>query len=382
MPDARAPRDIRFEILDGPKALAALGPQWNELSARAAVRNCSQTFYWAKHSLSYLASQSDARVRVIVGRHDGRVVLILPFVVRDRFIWRQADWLGVGLEYRDILVEEGFQRASWVVAAWEVAKAELDVDLIWCPSMRAESPLMEVLQHETGVAATRFPTRYLPIYQWPSWEAYRRDLRRGYRKNQKRLMRRLGERGKVAFEILASASEVEQTLHWMLAQKRDWFRRRGMGRDWQVSDSYERFITALARDALASGELMLAVLRLSGQNLAADINFVRGPHLELYMTAYDRAWKSFGPGLLALDEIIRWAFKKGLSTVDFRTGNELYKRHFLTNEELVSSFLVPCTESGARYTSWHGSAPRRLVRNAFHRLPPAYQLALKTRFKR
>jgi CelD/BcsL family acetyltransferase involved in cellulose biosynthesis len=195
-------------------------------------------------------------------------------------------------------------------------------------------------------------------------------------------MRRLGELGKVTFEILVSASEVEQALHWTLAQKRNWLRRQGMGRNWQVSDSYDRFVNAVTRDALASGELVLAVIRLSGRNLAAVIAFVRGPHLELYVTTYDRAWKSFAPGLLVLDETIRWAFKKGLSTVDFGIGNELYKRHFVTNDELVSSFVVPCTESGARYTSWHGSAPRSLVKNVFHRLPLAYQIGLKRLFDR
>ena len=241
---------------------------------------------------------------------------------------------------------------------------------------------MEVLRHEPRVAADRFTTRYLPNYQWTNWEAYRRDQRPKYRQDQRRHLRRLGERGKVSFEILVSLSEIEQTVHWMLAQKRDWFRRRGMGRDWQVSDSYERFVAALARDALASGELVVAVSRLSGQILGAELGFVRGSHLELYLTAYDRDWKSFAPGLLALDELIEWAFEKGLSTVNFRTGDEPYKRHFLTKEELVSSFLVPCTESGARFTSWHGSAPRRLVKKLFQRLPPAYQLALKSMFDR
>lgn len=382
MQDAKAPRDIRFEIIDGHDALADLAPEWNELCARASVRNCSQTFYWAKHGWSYCASQRDCRLRVIVGRQDSQVVLILPFVVRKRFIWRQADWLGVGYEYRDIVVETAFQRASWVAAAWDVAKTELDVDLLWCPSMRAESPLMEVLLQETGVVVARFTTRYVPNYQWPSWETYRRDLSPKFSREQGRHMRRLGERGKVTFEILVSASEVEQTLHWMLAQKRGWFRREGMDRHWQTSDSYERFIAAVARDALASGELVLAVLRLSGRNLAALIGFLRGPHLELFLTTYDRGWKSYGPGLLVLEETIRWAFKKRLSTVDFRTGNEPYKRHFMTNEELVSSLLVPCTESGARYISWYGSAPRRLVRNVFHRLPPASQIALKAKFDR
>lgn len=376
-------RDIRFEIVDGQQALSALAPEWNELCARASARNCSQTFYWAQHAWSYLASQGDRwRLRLIVGRHDGRVVLIMPFAVRGRFIWRQADWLGVGLEYRDVLVESGSQRASWVAAAWEFAKETLDVDLIWIPSVRAETPLMEVLRHEAGVAERRFPTRHLLMDQWPSWEAYFRDLRSRYRHDQRRHRRRLEERGKVSFEILVSASEVEETVHWMLAQKRDWLRRRGMSRDWQVSDGYERFVTALARDALASGELVVALIRLSGQILGAEISFLRGPHLELYLTAYDRDWKSFGPGLLVLDELIKWAFEKELSTIDFRTGDEPYKRHYLTKMELASSFLVPCTKSGARYASWHGGAPRRLVKSVFQRLPTAYQLALKSWFDR
>lgn len=368
-----------IEILDGKNALDALEPEWTELCGRAAEHHCSQTIYWARHAWTYVSRHGGCRLRVVVGREQGRLVLVWPLVIRNHLAWRQADWLGSGNEYRDVLVDRDLAHSEWIDAAWRVITGRLGVDLVRCPAIRPEAAVASLLRQQAAAAVWQAPALYIPIDQWPDWQTASRGMNSKLRRELRRRRRRLSERGHVIFRALDDLAQVERAVSWLIAQKRAWAQRKTMRIGRLQSSAYEHFLTGVARDALRVGHLLLGVLELDGKILAAQLSFVAGSRMELYMISYDREWKSYGPGLLLLNEMIALSFEEQLRTVDFRTGLEAFKHNFLSEQTGTNEYIVPCSRWGACYVVWRRSPLRAAIKSGYRALPTAVQGALKSR---
>ena len=104
---------LTIEILEGQEGLDSLEVDWTALCERVAAYHCSQTFYWAVHAWRYVARRGGCRLRILVGRNQGRLALVWPLVIRRHGLWSLADWLGSTYEYRDVLVEQNPVSEEW-----------------------------------------------------------------------------------------------------------------------------------------------------------------------------------------------------------------------------------------------------------------------------
>ncbi len=372
-------QDLQIEILDGDAALDGLKSEWMDLSERARKHFCSQTFYWATHAWKHAARRGGCRLRILVGRDRGRLVLIWPLVIRRWLAWREADWLGAGYEYRDVLVERSPFAGQWIGAAWDVIKTGLGVDLVSCPSIRSDAAVFPILKQEASAALLYAPVLFIAVHRWPNWDSYQKSMRAKFCRDQRRRLRRLSELGHVAFEVVDGSEEVEALIGWLVTRKLAWARRKGLALLWLESEAYQSFLSGVAKDALRSGDLLLGTLKLNDQVLAALLAFVCGTRMELYLMAYDREWRSYGPGRLIFEEMVRWAFDKQLSVVDFRTGVEPFKYDFTSDETRRIDCFVPCSFWGTCYVTWRGSAIRSIIERCYRALPAGAQRALKAR---
>jgi len=368
---------LQIELHHGVGALDDLESEWIALSARAREHFCSQTYYWACHAWELAAKRGNCRLAILTGRDHGRLVLIWPLLIRRRLVWREAEWLGSGYEYRDVLVDHNPDAVRWVGQAWHFAKTELGVDLLSCPSIRPDAAIFPMLKQEPVVTRWRTPVLFVAARRWPDWAHYRQGQRAKFRRGQQRRRRRLAERGQVVFEVAADGDQVDELMVWLFRQKREWARRTGLRLPWLRSDAYEMFLNAAARDAHGAGELMLCALKLDDQVLAAVLAFVCGSRMELYLMAYDRAWRSYGPGLLIFEDAVKWAFERRLAVVDFRSGVEAFKYDFAKDETERCDYVVPCSRWGASYVSWRLSAVRGIISRCYRALPMGVQQTLK-----
>src|SRR5206468_4188970 len=85
------------EIVGAPDAFRALEPEWDRLYARAASPYLTQSFEWNLCSWETFVQPVGGRLRCVVVRAQGSVVLIWPFAVTPyhRF-WRVARSLATG----------------------------------------------------------------------------------------------------------------------------------------------------------------------------------------------------------------------------------------------------------------------------------------------
>ena len=260
---------------------------------------------------------------------------------------------------------------SLATAAWQAAKSGLGADLIWCPAVRDAAVAKEIFDQERSALIRRDPTLNLPIERWPSCDAFRQELRRKFVDDQDRRLRRLLEQGNISFRQLDETHEIERTLHWMFRHKTAWAKR--MAVRTHFTEHYRRYLSAICEDALAAGNLLFGVLTMDNEIIAAEIDIIDGPRLEMLIGAYDRDWKSFGPGSLLFERMLAWAFERNLAVVDFRIGAERYKRNFPAEEAWLCSYLVPCTVKGWRVVAWRRLALRTRVTKALTQLGPVGQ---------
>lgn len=343
-------RHMEIILQSGDDAIEVLAGEWRDLHHRIENSPDRQSVERTRHAWRFFTESGDCELKIVVGRVDGRVVLIWPFVL-DRPPGRAVgSWLGIEFDYRDVIAEPGIDRMARIKAAWQEAKAKLDADLIWCPAVRDSAVARDIFDQERAALVRCDPVLNLFIQGWPGWESFRQDLPRKFVREQDRRLRRMSQRGQISFRLIDEADAIDDALRWMFRHKSAWATRSAVYT--RYTEPYRRYLAAICTDALASEKLLFGVLTLDNRIISAEIDIMEGSQLEMVFSAYDREWKSFGPGLLLFDQMLAWAFERNVTLVDFRIGAERYKRNYPVDQASLNSYLVPCTPRGRRIIAW------------------------------
>jgi CelD/BcsL family acetyltransferase involved in cellulose biosynthesis len=213
------------------------------------------------------------------------------------------------------------------------AREALDAFLDWAARDPRGAPLIEF-----GHAAADGPFRKLlvdclnqrqAVYQVPaifnralletakSAEVFlTATLSPGFRKEMRRLRRRLAETGHLEFRVLKSEDEFEGWLNQFLElEASGWKGSNGAGTAIALSRRQSGFLEEIWREAIRRNRLQLTGLFLEGRPIALGANILAGDGGFHFKISYDEAMARFSPGvLLELDLIqhihdhpsIRW----------------------------------------------------------------------------
>src|SRR5690349_7766873 len=83
-----------YEIIDDIARFRELEEEWNALFDRVAGAYFSQSFEWCRVGWEEVAAPRRHRLHCIVGRRDGKAILIWPFVTWRPGLWSVAHPLG------------------------------------------------------------------------------------------------------------------------------------------------------------------------------------------------------------------------------------------------------------------------------------------------
>lgn len=116
------------------------------------------------------------------------------------------------------------------------------------------------------------------------------------RKEYRRQLNRLRDRGSVAFSDLAANDDAEPWLRAFLTLERaGWKGRRGSA---MLSRGHDGFFEAMGRGAHANGQLIMSRLTLDGRPVAMSCQFVSGGGAFAFKIAYDETLARYSPGVL------------------------------------------------------------------------------------
>ena len=313
---------LTVAVLRSFNAFTAIEPEWQELFAAAAYPTPFLRHRWLRLSWELRSGRFPNRLRVVLIRRHGVLVMAGAFVLGMRRLKPQFEFLASGTpQYHDLL---------WRPCDSTGRQAEL---------------LLEALLIETTLQA-KFATRYLrdisPLrtamrsagleqrveHEWPSpyialdahadFAGYLGTLSANLRNDHLRRLRRFADTGvDYTIETGASAREV---VRWCFDSKRDWLDRTGQEADWLRTGHVDRFFQAFIAGDDDGAETWVASLRREGRILAASLVFIERDGAFYSKITHDPAFASSSPGRTLTLLLIQSAFARGLREFDLGVG--------------------------------------------------------------
>ncbi|MFM0339741.1 GNAT family N-acetyltransferase [Paraburkholderia fungorum] len=338
---------IAFEVIHDIESFRALQPEWDDLWHRANGEYF-QSFAYCDSSLE---AEKGTGVRhqlhVVVGRRQGRLVVLWPWQTFWRSCWKYATPLTpANRSPSDILVAPEHDVDEIVESAWRAAKKATRADVFELWRVRSDSPLLRCMTREAWIRrASEEPTPYAVMRDQQDWEAFCRS-RPGRKSTRPQFIdRRLRKHGSVKIEIVDAAdSRLPALIDWFVLHKREWAQHKDIESQWTFSEVSRKFWNnLLANVSYETQAFRVFVLTLDDVTVAVNIVAVRATCAYLVAHTYDLAHSKVAPSTVLIDDCVKWAFDNRLD-FDFGPGDQQYKSFWTAGGTYTtSSFLAIST---------------------------------------
>jgi CelD/BcsL family acetyltransferase involved in cellulose biosynthesis len=332
----QAPRaDDTIDVVETADGLAALEPQWTALQARAGRPH--QVFQSHAFATTWLRSATGEgegspgrrvatpRLAIVTVWRDGRLLLVLPLVVTRWLGLTALRWLGEPvLQYGDALVDDVPDAVAVMQAALEHVRRVLEPDVLQLGMVRSDAAIAPLLARLGTIETGRDEAPWVQLGPGEGTRSFEDRQSGKSKKNRRRLMRRLQERGTVRF-VVASGEAARPLVSVAIEQKRTWLQHKGLVSLGLGKGRLQRFMTAAASEAGEPTGLSAFALMLDEAPVAIALGFLGERRLTLHLISYAMAHEKSGAGVLNLEAILRYAEAAGLEAVDLLAPSADYK---------------------------------------------------------
>jgi CelD/BcsL family acetyltransferase involved in cellulose biosynthesis len=181
-----------------------------------------------------------------------------------------------------------------------------------------------------------------------TWEEFSEKLPR--RKELHRKLRRLGQRGTIAFEIAQTSEHYDILLAALIRQKKQRDLEAHGGFDTLDLPGFRSYLKAARRLVYPSGPVALFALKVNDMIIAAHWGYVLDKRFSSLIPSFEGGdWYTYSPGFLLADRIFEWCFANSFSTFDYGIGDEAYKREYCADSSLLYRAEIPSTIKGRIY---------------------------------
>jgi CelD/BcsL family acetyltransferase involved in cellulose biosynthesis len=334
------------EVLSGHDAFLALKPEWDALFSRAGLpHQLFQRHAFLRHWCDHYLAAND-RLCLVAGRESGRLVMLWPLERRRRFGLELVRLMGAPVaQFGDVLVEAGPQREHWLERGWEALRRH-GVDLVELRLVRADAALGQCnrLGLATPVVNQEAPFADLALRVAPDGPSLAYPARD--RSNYRRRMRRLSERGHVAFARLELGPEAGALAELAVAMKRESLVQHGVVAPAVSNPRFGRFFAALAADSEDDAGLRLSVVTCDDRPVGIDLSFDCKGRSFGHVIASDPAFEREGLGRVLVHHAFASAMARGNSIFDLLAPADPYKHEHADGSVPVRDFTVPLSWRG------------------------------------
>lgn len=316
-------------MLVTPADLLTLRKDWERLAARAATANIFLTWDWMTAWCQHYAGEMQPRVLAVYD--DGDLIALAPLMIREHRVWRvpafrRIAFLGTGLSDRlDVLLTPGREQMGLGAVVSHLGTLPWDVaDLDEVPEDSATARMLPGLAASSGLRVEVTPQSVCPVVKLcGDPEAQLARLGKSTRKKLAYYQRRLARTHSVAVEVLRDGPDLDEGLSAFLRlYQRCFAGRAGSG---LTGERFAAFRRDVATRCAPKGRLLLILLRVDDEHVAAELTFLFGGTCYLYNLCHDPAWRGENVGTILQWEGIRHAILAGCHEYDFLRGDEEYK---------------------------------------------------------
>ncbi|MGE3272014.1 MAG: GNAT family N-acetyltransferase [Chloroflexota bacterium] len=348
---------IRAEWPTTPQAVQA----WERLRQTAATESVFLTPEWLQCWTRHLGTGQPLLFAVVDG---DQTVALAPIERTWVGGFAALRPLGLGVtDYFDVLLPPEEERRAEAIDALAGALVERGGgwDVLDLRGLPAESATVELLPEAAAVRGMRHAA--ILGHSRPgitldgTWDSYLASRPGRFRYNLRSRLRRLEERGTVAFRTVSDPAQVPASLEALA----DLHARRWEGQHtstiFSSSSAARRFYAEACSLYAARGILDLTLLELDGRPVGGSLGFIDGDTYYYYLPAWEPELASLAPSSLLLAHLVERAYARGLQRFDFMLGDEPYKARWATDERQTVNLVIgaPTLRGQAAYAALAGT---------------------------
>jgi CelD/BcsL family acetyltransferase involved in cellulose biosynthesis len=362
--------DITLDIVRTRGGFDALEVEWNALfEAAGRSEHMFLTFNWLWHWANHYLPPS-AELAIVTGRRAGRLVLILPLLVERAAGLRQLAFMGAPVsQYGDVLVDDATHSAELLERAWTFVLQVAKPDLVRLAKVRADATLAPMLATKGFKATSTEEAPAATLSGAPTYADFEQRFSAKLRKNRRRQLRRLEERGPVQIKVLHGTADAAGAARATMTLKRAWLNSRGL-----MSKAFADVrIDAFFADAVASTNRPcgVAISQLASNGECADVSIsvtCKGRRA-IHILAYALKFEKVGAGNHHLEVALQSAYADGIKVYDFLAPRHEYKMEWADTVVSVSDYALALSPLGKLYADIYLAHVREAVKRALKTLP-------------
>jgi CelD/BcsL family acetyltransferase involved in cellulose biosynthesis len=330
----------------------ALGHAWNAALEKSLENHIFLTWEWLSTWWKHYGNRN-REFLVITARDNGKIFAAAPLMNTQYKLWgftlRKIEFLGTpASDYHSLLLTVQGQNY-----AKQMLECALNTVNDWdCLELREVPDNSITATALRGVAGqglcfaekTQSICRYVPLPT--NFENYFSSLGPQFRRNFRRARKKLRRNFNASYQAHCEPDDVDHNMEVFieLHQKR-WRARRQAG-VFGVQ-TFRGFHKEVAEAFARRGWLILFILRLDDEPVAAAYCFKYGNKLYGYLSGHNPEYSEYSVGNLLLLHMIETSIKRGLAEVDFMRGDEPYKKRWNARlrrnlqARVVSKGIVP-----------------------------------------
>lgn len=361
--------DIHFEIVGTRAGFDALEADWNALFERAGRgEQMFQQFNWLWHWANHYTDDK-TEFAIVTGRRAGRLVLVWPLIVERPARLRQLAWMGDPVsQYGDILVDRMNDSEAAIAASWRFLLNQARADLARLTKVRADAAVAPLLGSLGFAIVASEEAPYATLAKCASYEAFDERFSQKLRKNRRRQLRRLEERGPIEIKVLGDTPAAADATRLAMTLKRGWLNSKGLVSRAFADTRVDRFFAGVTSGERPAG-VGVSLLTSAGEGADVNISITCKGRRAIHILAYALKFEKVGVGNHHLELNLQRAFADGVEVYDFLAPRHDYKMEWADDAIAVHDLAVALTKRGQLYADVYLAIVREAVKASLKKMP-------------
>jgi len=323
-----AAQALEVRVGRGTPELLALEKHWRALAASLSKPALIHDFDWQWSYLDHLSSDPESIVYISFFAND-QAVAIFPLSRVRRSVGRLRLWLWElpkhpHLVLGDMLVAQEWSRSDLIRRLLQTLDERLDLpwDGLHFHNMLEDSMARHLLLSESPALVHLEKTGQSMYFQCGNLETALANCSKRFKQNLRRQSRKLAQQGTVSLTLARQGTELDAAFtEFLRLESSGWKGRNGKASAIACHPRLLGFYRELKDRFAANNACLIALQKLNGIAIAAQLCFLSGSTLYIQKIAYDEAWKAEAPGNQLLLKVLEHACDNpAISHVSLITG--------------------------------------------------------------
>jgi len=367
---------LELEIVTSRTGFDALESDWNDLFERAGTsiqlfQAFNWNWHWCNHYLPADRSPTGGpRLAILVGRRNGRAVMIWPLVTQKVAGLRQLSWMGEPVsQYGDVLIEESGERDALLAEGWRFIVCSVKPDIVNLRKVRADAAIAKFIGTIGAGITQSLVAPYLDLTSAKDFSEYEKRYSSQSRRNRKRLLRRLEEKHAIAFVEHTRGEAARALATTAIDLKRDWIKDRGLVSAAFSDGRIRDFFADVSAGEHKPADCRVSALTADGAPVALEIAVGCRDRIAMHVVVFDLAHEKSAVGVLLVEQSIRNCYRAGYGCYDLLAPGATYKEAWADGAIGVHDWALATTVLGKLYAKFYLGFARRHAKALIDRLP-------------